>query len=192
MKTRLFVIHMPLSLMTIVMKKKFVAVLMDKVLMYFVKGKNPNVEEVHIFSDGPSSQFKKIYMVQLLHTFQKNLGARILWHYFATSHGKGAVDELGGTVKRTVWNAVSTRKVQSVTSAECFAVVAQQFCQSTDITVITRKATEKVSKKLNLEKAFGNAKPVPEIKQVPFHGGRSQDEMCKSVCTHRKLHILIG
>ena len=106
-------------------------------------------------------------MVQLLHTFQKNLGARILWHYFATSHGKSAVDGVGGTVKRTVWNAVSTRKVQSITSAECFAVVAQQFCQSTDITLITRKAIEKVSKKLNLEEVFGDAKPVPGISK--FH-----------------------
>ena len=38
-------------------------------------------------------------MVQLLHTFQKNLGARISWHYSATSHGKGAVDGVGGTLK---------------------------------------------------------------------------------------------
>ena len=39
-------------------EKKSVVVFMDKVLSTFVKGKNPNVEEVHIFSDGPSSQFK--------------------------------------------------------------------------------------------------------------------------------------
>ena len=57
--------------------------------------------------------------------------------------------------------------MQSVTSAECFAVVAQQFCQSTDITLITRKAIEKVSKKLNLEKVFGDAKPVQGISK--FH-----------------------
>lgn len=140
---------------------------MDKVLSTFVKEKNPDVEEVHIFSDGPSFQFKNKYMVQLLHTFQKNLGARISWHYFATSHRKGAVDGVGGTVKRTVWSAVSTKKVQSVTSAKSFADVAQQFCQSTDITLITRKATEKVSKKLNLEKVFEDAKTVPGISK--FH-----------------------
>ena len=60
-------------------------------------------------------------MVQLLHTFQKNLGARISWHYSATSHGKGAVDGVGGTTKRTAWSAVSTRKVESGTSAKSFA-----------------------------------------------------------------------
>ena len=147
--------------------KKSVAVFMDKVLNTFVKERNPDVEEVHIYSDGPSSQFKNKHVVQLLHTFQKNLGTRISWHYFATSHGKGAVDGVGGTVKRTVWSAVSTRKVQSVVSAKSFADVAKQFCQSTDITLITRKAIEKVSKKLNLENIFKNAKPVPGIRK--FH-----------------------
>ena len=82
-------------------------------------------------------------MVQLLHTFQKNLGARISWHYSATSHGKGAVDGVGGTTKRTAWSAVSTRKVESVTSAKSFADAAQQFCQSTSITRITRKNTRR-------------------------------------------------
>ena len=66
MKTRPYVILMPLSLMTIAMNRE----------------KNPDVEEVHIFSDGPGSQFKKKYVVWLLHTFQKNLGARISWHYY--------------------------------------------------------------------------------------------------------------
>lgn len=37
---------------------------------------------------------------------------------------KGAVDGVGGSVKRAAWNAVSTRKVQSITSAECFVL----FC----------------------------------------------------------------
>ena len=87
-------------------------------------------------------------MVQLLHTFQKNLGARISWHYSATSHGKGAVDGVGGTVKRTAvkrtaWSAVSTRKVESVTCEKSFADAAQQFCQSTSITSITRKNTRR-------------------------------------------------
>ncbi len=148
-------------------EKKSVAVFMDRVLSIFVKEKNPEVNEVHIFSDGPSSQFKNKYIVRLLQTFQKNLGGRILWHYFATSHGKGAVDGVGGTVKRTVWSAVSTRKVQSVTSAKSFADVAQQFCQSTGITLITKEAVEKGSKRLNLEKVFNHAETVPGISK--FH-----------------------
>lgn len=121
-------------------------------------------------------------MIQLLHTFQKNLGARISWHYFATSHGKGEVDGVGGTVKMTVWSAVSTRKVEIVTRAKSFADAAQQFCQSTSITRITRKNTEEVSKKLNLS-LTGKGLPGCQIctrnKQVSLHGDKSQDKTCE-------------
>lgn len=32
------------------------------------------------------------------------------WAFFATSHGKGSVDAIGGTVKRSVWRMVKARK----------------------------------------------------------------------------------
>jgi len=32
------------------------------------------------------------------------------WNFFATSHGKGAVDGAGGTIKRLVWMQVLSRK----------------------------------------------------------------------------------
>ena len=31
---------------------------------------------------------------------------KVNWHLFGTSHGKGMIDGIGGTVKRTVWCAV--------------------------------------------------------------------------------------
>ncbi|CAH3184308.1 unnamed protein product, partial [Porites lobata] len=52
----------------------------------------------------------KRYSAHFLHLLQGQ-GLNIQWNYFATSHGKGAVYGIGGTVKRMVWNAVSTRKV---------------------------------------------------------------------------------
>lgn len=64
------------------------------------------------------------------HTPQRK-EVQVKWHFFATSHGKGVVDGLRGTVKRVVWSAVSTRKVPSVLSAEVFAKTAEQFCKST-------------------------------------------------------------
>lgn len=33
------------------------------------------------------------------------------WIFFAASHGKGAVDGLGGTVKRVAWTGMKSRKV---------------------------------------------------------------------------------
>ena len=33
------------------------------------------------------------------------------WNAFVTSHGKGAVDGVGGSLKRFVWNRVKSREV---------------------------------------------------------------------------------
>ena len=145
--------------------KKSVAVFIDKILKE-VKECNPGLKVVHIFSDGPSSQFKNRYIVSFLKAYHQKTGVKILWHYFATSHGKGVVDGIGGTVKRMVWNEVSTRKVASVTNAESFASVAKQCCQSTKVAFITKKDIEKASRILQLDDIFKNAKAFPGISKL--------------------------
>ena len=37
--------------------------------------------------------------------------SKIRWNFFATSHGKGAVDGVGGVLKRRAWNKVKARQV---------------------------------------------------------------------------------
>lgn len=55
--------------------------------------------EKHVFfSDGAASQFKQRFLFCSLTL----LGRRITWNFFATSHGKGPVDGIGGTAKRQV------------------------------------------------------------------------------------------
>ena len=56
-----------------------------------------------------------------------------------TSHGKGVVDGLGGTVKRIVWGAVSTRKVSNVQDAVTFAKIAAQFSKSVNVQLCLKK-----------------------------------------------------
>jgi len=71
-------------------------------------------------------------MAGFYHTLQRK-GLRIKWHFFATCHGKGVVDGLGRTVKRTVWGAVSTRNVCNVQDAVTFTKIAVQFSKSVNI-----------------------------------------------------------
>jgi len=105
---------------------------MDTVVNNFVRKSFPQVRLVKIFSDGPSSQFKNKFMAGFYHTLQRK-GLRIKWHFFATCHGKGVVDGLGRTVKRTVWSAVSTRNVCNVQDAVTFTKIAVQFSKSVNI-----------------------------------------------------------
>lgn len=67
-----------------------------------VRTKFPWVTTVHFWSDGPSKQYKNRKNFFLLSEVPPTLGFhRTTWNYFPTSHGKGAPDGIGGTVKRT-------------------------------------------------------------------------------------------
>ena len=68
--------------------------------------KYPTIETINTFSDGAASQFKQRYLFSNLHTWEQNTQTNIIWNFFATSHGKGAVDCLGGTAKRSAWRFI--------------------------------------------------------------------------------------
>ncbi len=53
---------------------------------------------------------------------------RVQWHFFATSQGKGAVDGVGGTVKRAVNTDVLCRQTVLVTDAASFVASARKSC----------------------------------------------------------------
>ena len=48
---------------------------------------------------------KDIYFSNLS-KWESTFGIKVNWHFFATSHGKGVIDGIGGTVKLSVWRAV--------------------------------------------------------------------------------------
>ena len=141
------------------------AVYCYKVVNEFISDNFPNVQQVHIFSDGPSSQFKNKYMASFYSILQRK-GLSIQWHFFATSHGKGVVDGLGGTVKRVVWDAVLTRNVSTVLNAKEFAEASESFCKSIIITLCLNEDILNSSEKLALDKCFRKAKPITGIKRL--------------------------
>ena len=145
--------------------KKSIAVFRDTVVNTFVRKSYPQVRKIDIFSDGPSSQFKNKYMASFYHTLQRK-GLQIKWHFFAASHGKGVVDGLGGTVKRVVWCAVSTRKVPTVVGAEEFAKTAAKFCKSVNIKLYLKKDIDDSSSSLELDECFEQAKSIPGISKI--------------------------
>ena len=56
--------------------------------------------KIFYFSDGAAAQYKnRKNFINLCH-HQADFGVPAEWHFYATSHGKGACDGVGGTVKR--------------------------------------------------------------------------------------------
>ncbi|KAL5510106.1 hypothetical protein EMCRGX_G005586 [Ephydatia muelleri] len=58
------------------------------------------LKKVYYFTDGASSQYKNRKNFINLAFHMENFNVEAEWHFFATAHGKGPCDGIGGTVKR--------------------------------------------------------------------------------------------
>ena len=68
-------------------------------LMRFLK-EQFTLTKVFYFSDGAASQYKNRKNFLNIANHKADFGIHAEWHFFATSHGKGPCDGVGGTVKR--------------------------------------------------------------------------------------------
>ena len=59
-----------------------------------------NVKKLYYFSDGCAGQYKNCKSFLNLCHHKNDFGIDAEWHFFATSHGKGPSDGVGGTIKR--------------------------------------------------------------------------------------------
>ena len=86
--------------------------------------KMPNwVQEVWVWTDGPASQFKNRFIVVTMDLLSKHL-IKIRWNYFATSHGKGPVNGVGGTLKHFPADKVRIRQC-TINSMDDFITAAK-------------------------------------------------------------------
>ena len=124
-----------------------------------------SVKTVSLWSDGPSSQFKNKYIVSLIPVLQKKYGITIRWNYFATSHRKGPVDGIGGSVKRQVWTAVNSRNAL-VNDASSFCSAAKEV-SNVNVVHVNSAIINSANSKLNTSKLFEDAPAIKGIKT--FH-----------------------
>ena len=65
--------------------------------------KHPTITVLSLFSDGAAQHFKQSFFFNAVTHLPNLLGVehlKIIYDFFATSHGKGAVDGIGGSAKR--------------------------------------------------------------------------------------------
>ncbi|XP_071034011.1 uncharacterized protein [Parasteatoda tepidariorum] len=133
-------------------------------------------EKEVIWSDGPSSEFKNKYMVKLLHLFTEKYKKDFIWKYFATSHGKGVVDGVGGNVKRLVRQKMMAQRGLVIQSAKEFAELASTLVKSTKVFYI---AEEEIKKKITECKPWEKVPSVPGIKQYHIIWWKDKKIHCK-------------
>lgn len=133
-----------------------------------------SVKILKVWSDGPSSQFKNKYIATIIPHFEKKFGIKIIWNYFATSHGKGCVDGIGATAKKVVRKHVKAR--------DCLVNCAADFVNAfnrTESNIIVEEFTDsqfnEVNASLNATEIFLQAKNVRDIAaahQIRFDDGK--------------------
>ncbi|XP_066584842.1 LOW QUALITY PROTEIN: uncharacterized protein [Prorops nasuta] len=67
---------------------------------YIINKMFKGMSKIFYFSDGAPQQFKNFKNFANLSCHEEDFGLKAEWHFFATAHGKGAFDGIGGTVKR--------------------------------------------------------------------------------------------
>lgn len=81
-------------------------------LVQQIKNQYGHFQNIFIFSDGSSSQFKNKFIGRSLPNFLVEFGCKYIeWNFFATSHGKGAVDGVGAVIKRKVWQITKAKNI---------------------------------------------------------------------------------
>lgn len=73
-----------------------------------LKYQYPQINKIHFFSDGPSTQYRQKLNFILFSKRTKQLGFNhCTWNYFESAHGKNAADGIGGAIKRKLDSYVS-------------------------------------------------------------------------------------
>ncbi|XP_017485824.1 PREDICTED: uncharacterized protein LOC108374346 [Rhagoletis zephyria] len=118
-------------------------------IVHKIQSQFEGISTVFIFSDGSTSQFKNKYILTSIPSFVSEFGLKHLeWNFFATSHGKGAVDGVGAVVKRKVWQAVKTNNI-ILPDAFAFYECAGKIIEGVRLLYISSKEIEEFSTPLN-------------------------------------------
>ena len=113
------------------------------------------------FSDGAASQYKNCKNFINICNHEADFGIQAEWHFSATSHGKGASDGVGGTVKLLAARASLQRPYerQIMTPLQLFEWASENIPG----VVFRYCSTEEYEEvKHHLEKRFENSRTIPE------------------------------
>jgi hypothetical protein len=136
-----------------------------KIIINEVKSEQPNLKHITFVSDGAASQFKNKFMLSNLLYTEQDFQCTGEWIFFPTSHGKNAVDGIGGTFKRNVYNRVLSGQFQ-VYSAKEFYECALQFANKTKLFYVEQTDVQKTYDNTLVER-WTNVKPIPKTRS--FH-----------------------
>lgn len=125
-----------------------------------MKSRYPNLKTVNFFSDGCAGQFKNRWILSLIVTANHVFGIDLSWDFFQSGHGKGAVDGIGGSAKRAVYQRIMSGNVL-VYSAEEFSKCLIDNIKGISSTYIPVEQIKELEKRLS--PAWKKVKAIPGL-----------------------------
>ena len=122
-------------------------------------------KQMHYWSDGAGSPFKNRFNLACVLYHPLDYETQATWSFFETAHGKGAVDGVGGAVKRAVWRAILQDRAV-VNSAEEFARVAENECLKVKVLYIPKEDITQVEEQRH--QRWNVCIPIPETYSIHF------------------------
>jgi hypothetical protein len=130
-----------------------------------LRSRVPEMQMIDIFSDGAASQFKQRFNFVNISFFPSLYGVETTWHFFATGHGKGAVDGIGGTIKRQVWRSVLSDAFV-VSDAASFFTCAKSLSTSINVLYLSEDDINKHRDMLDIR--WKNVISLPGTQSLHF------------------------
>lgn len=148
----------------------------------FEKFKSAGIKHLHIFTDGPTGQYKnKNVFFLICHFFKKFDFETVTWHFWESGHGKGPQDGVGAACKSKADNRVCHGK--DIVDADTFIEAVEGG--KIEFVKITSDEVDKVNELIpNTLKAV---KGTFEVHQVIW-SSRKEDELYlrKRSCLHKE------
>lgn len=128
-----------------------------------LKQKHPNVNVIHVYSDGPTTQYRNKLNFYLFSTFMFDLGYDYAtWNLFEASHGKGAPDAIGGATKRKADSMVLNGI--DIPDAKCLFQLLQASDSVTKVFYVDKSNIDAVTS--SCPKSFKTIRSTMKIHQV--------------------------
>ena len=145
---------------------------------------------IFYFSNGAASQYKNKYDFLNLINHKNDFGINAEWHFFATSHGKGACDGIGGTVKRHAYFTSLQKDTDLLlTSPERLFQWAKQFFKKIHFHLCTNEEHEKHRE--FLISRFLNAKTIKQTRSFHCYQPLENKLLCRIFSAHEQATTII-
>jgi hypothetical protein len=126
----------------------------------------PTVEEVELWSDNATSQFKNQFLMQSLKEFEAKYNIKIRWNFYAAMHGKSIVDGIGGKLKQFVRQRILSQNL-NVTGVKDFYDICRsgynEGVLQTLVELVDKDEIKRRSDNLDLNKIIKSSKPLKNI-----------------------------